>query len=92
MAQKVHIVLEDDLDGSDATHPAAGLEAEQPRQQHGGELCDRLVIADHGVIELICAHGLDETQFIHVFLEIREAIGDPLTALFNLMKRELSTQ
>jgi hypothetical protein len=44
------------------------------------------------MIELICTHGLDETELVHVFLEVRQAIRDPLTALPNLMKRKLSTQ
>jgi hypothetical protein len=38
------------------------------------------------MIELLGAHGLDEAKIINVFLEIGQAIREPLAALSRLME------
>jgi hypothetical protein len=42
-----------------------------------------------GVIELLSAHRLDEAKVIDMFLEMGQAIRDPMPALSGLMERIL---
>src|SRR5215472_11544700 len=44
------------------------------------------------MVELIRAHGADYTQVIGVFLQTRQAVGNPLPTLSRLMKWILRSQ
>ena len=44
------------------------------------------------MIELVRAHGLDETDIVKLFLDVRQTVRNPLTALSRLMKRVLRSE
>ena len=44
------------------------------------------------MIELVGMHGLDEAKVVHVLFQMRQAVGDPLTALSHLVERVLRCQ
>ena len=44
------------------------------------------------MIELVRMHGLDEAKVINVLFQMRQAVGNPVTALSNPVKRILRSQ
>src|SRR5437660_4291276 len=44
------------------------------------------------VIELVGTHGLDEANVVNVLFQMRQAVGNPLTALSDLVERILRPQ
>ena len=44
------------------------------------------------MIELVRAHGLDETDIVKLFLDVWQTVRDPLTALSRLMKGVLRSE
>jgi hypothetical protein len=44
------------------------------------------------MIELVRAHGMDETDVINLFLDMRQTVRNPLTTLSRLMKRVLRSK